>query len=72
MGGVLQGKTMTKIILLFWVLTANGNITEPQRFEGWSSMAECEVAAVSLTEENIQLKATHKYAVIARCIQVAQ
>lgn len=61
---------MNKIILLFWVLSSDGSVTEPQEFDGWFSMAECEVAAESLTESNAKAKATYKYAVIAQCITV--
>ena len=59
---------MTKIVLLFWVLTDGGNITEPQQFDGWLTMHACLTAAESLTEENP--KVTNKYAVIAQCVEV--
>ena len=61
---------MTKIIMLFWVLTDTGAVTEPQEIGNFRTMEECEVAAVSLTETNAKLKATHKYAIIAQCIVV--
>lgn len=61
---------MTKIVLLFWILTDGGQITEPQKFEGWKSMSECETAAESLTESNPKLRNTYKYAMIATCVEV--
>lgn len=61
---------MNKIILLFWVLSSDGSVTEPQEIDGWFDMAECEAAAVSLTESNPKAKATYKYAVVAQCLTV--
>lgn len=61
---------MTKIIMLFWVLTDGGQITEPQRIEGFMSMEACQVAAESFTESNPRSEATHKYAKIAMCLEV--
>lgn len=61
---------MTKIIMLFWVLTAEGQITEPQEIGNFRSMEECEAAAVSLTESNPKEQRTHGYAVIATCVEV--
>lgn len=61
---------MTKIIMLFWVLHGSDGITEPQTFEGWRSMSECETAAESLTESNPREQRTHDYAVIATCMEV--
>lgn len=61
---------MTKIIMLFWVLTAEGQITEPQEIGGFLSMEACEVAAESLTEKNPKEQRTHGYAVIATCVEV--
>jgi hypothetical protein len=60
---------MTKIILLFWVIT-NGDITEPQEIGSFKSMEACQVAAESLTESNPKEKRTYKYNVIATCVVV--
>ena len=60
---------MTKIILLLWVIT-NGDITEPQEIGNFMTMAECEVAAESLTESNPKAKMTYKYNIVATCIEV--
>lgn len=61
---------MTKIIMLFWVLSHSGDVTEPQKIEGFVSMEACQIAAESLTESNPKEKATHRYAVVAQCLQV--
>lgn len=61
---------MTKIIMLWWVLTDGGQITEPQKFEGWRSMQECQTAAESFTMSNPKHQATFKYAVAAMCVEV--
>lgn len=60
---------MTKIILLFWVIT-NGNITEPQEIGNFLSMEACEIAAESLTEANPKEKKTYRYNVVAMCMVV--
>lgn len=65
---------MSKIIMLFWVMTSSGEITEPQRIGddtiGFRTMEACEIAAESLTETNPKEQRTHGYAVIAKCIEV--
>lgn len=61
---------MTKIIMLFWVLTDAGQVTEPIEYDGWRSMEECRTAAESFTESNPKLRNTHRYAVIATCVEV--
>lgn len=61
---------MMKIVMLWWVLTDAGQITEPQRFEGWRSMDECETAAESLVMSNPRQQATFKYNVAAMCMEV--
>ncbi len=61
---------MTKIVMLWWVLTDAGQVTQPEVIEGWRSLAECETAAVSLTESNPRLRATYKYNVAAVCMEV--
>lgn len=60
---------MTKIILLFWVLSDVG-VSEPQEIDGWRTMEECEAAAVSLTEANPKSQNTYRYALIAQCLTV--
>ena len=61
---------MNKIVMLFWVLTDAGQVSQPERIEGWRSMDECETAAESLVVSNPQMKATFKYNVAAMCIEV--
>lgn len=43
---------MTKIILLFWILGPGGEITEPQRIEGFRSLADCQALVDTLVEPN--------------------
>lgn len=61
---------MTKIIMLFWVMTTNGDITEPQEIGNFLTMEACEIAAESLTESNPKEKRTYGYAVVATCLSV--
>ena len=67
---LLLERAMTKVVMLFWVLSHSGEITEPQRIEGFKTIEACEVAAESLTESNPKEKATYRYAVVAQCLQV--
>ena len=60
---------MTKIVLMFWVMTS-GDVTEPQEIGSFPSMEACQIAAESLTASNPKEKKTYKYAVIAQCISV--
>ena len=62
-------KMMTKTVLILWAL-ANGVITEPQEIGNFKTMAECEIAAESLTESNPRDE-TGSYAVIAKCAEVS-
>jgi hypothetical protein len=57
---------MTKIIMVWWVITSAGEITEPVVWEGWMSMEACEIAAESFTAPNPKSR-THKYGIVASC-----
>jgi len=59
---------MTKIILLFWVITSS-DITEPQQIGNFMTMEACRIAADSLTEPNPKDTVTG-YAVVAKCVVV--
>lgn len=63
---------MTKVILIFWVMTNTG-LSEPQTIGadglGFTTMEACQIAAESLTEPNPK-DTTSSYAVIAKCVTV--
>lgn len=58
-----------KIFLMLWIVTGGGQVSPPAEVVGFGSMAECLVAAESLTEPNPHTR-TFRYAVVARCVEV--
>lgn len=61
---------MTKIVMVWWIITANGFSTEPVEWDGWMSMEECETAAESFTETNPRRTSPVQYGIVAKCVEV--
>jgi len=60
---------MTKIVLVWWVISSTGAVTQPIEWDGWLTMKSCEIALESFTAPNP--KATdYKYGIIGKCVEV--
>ena len=60
---------MSKIVLIWWVVTSSGQITEPIEWDGWMSMDECETALESFTEPGPQ-STTFNYGIVGYCKEI--
>lgn len=57
-----------KIVLIWWVMSNAGAITEPVEWDGWMTMKECETALESFTEPNLKTQ-TWRYAIVGYCVE---
>jgi hypothetical protein len=60
---------MTKIVMIWWVITNAGAITEPVEWDGWKSITECETALESFTHPGLQTR-TWKFGIVGYCKEI--